>query len=64
MVMTVTQLELKTLLLQKKREGQEQRVEHVLQRNLAKTESAEARHMSHQDQGECRDGPRNRKASI
>ena len=58
-MLTVTDLELKTLLLQKKREGQHlERAElnRTLPRNLAKAESAGARETSHRDQGECRDG--------
>ena len=52
--MTVTELELKTPLLQKKREGRH--FEQILHCNRAKTESPEARITSHQDQGACRDG--------
>ena len=57
-VMTVTELELKTLLSQKKREGQHLlRTElNRLYRAIWRKRRAETRKTFHQDQGECRDG--------
>ena len=67
---SVTELELKSLLLKKKREGRAPRacrVELVLSSNLEKEESVKTRETVDQDQGECKDGeslPRKHKAHI
>ena len=63
--MTVTELELRSLLLKKKkREGRHfERVELALWSNLEKEEGVETRETLDHDQGECRD-PRKHEASI
>ena len=57
--MSVTEMELKSLLLKKKKTGrhlERTELKFVLPSNLEKAESAEARETPEQDQGECRDG--------
>ena len=66
---TVTEVELKTLLLKKKREERRtapraSRDEQALSDKLEKTESAEARETLDQDQGECRDGNASKKRAL
>ena len=64
--MTTTQLELKSLLLKKKREGrhlERAELKLALSSNLVKEESVETRKTLDQDQGECRDGERQRTQS-
>ena len=68
--MTVTEMELKTLLSKKKKTGrylERSELELALPRNLEKEKSTEKGEAPGQDQGECRDGekpPRKRRASI